>query len=131
MLEASKEVLKSSALEQKNLLDTILDGAQKAAQVVSNIKSISSGSDPKPLEPLYKDTQRKEEDMVKPPQPPSFMAPKSQNPDPIVALCENISTIRQKVEKWLEEPLIPRDDIKPVLKDLYEIHLAAFNMIKK
>jgi hypothetical protein len=55
MLELQRRLVHEQAEEQKNVLDTILAGAQRAAQTVTNIQSIARGNDPKIVEPLYKE----------------------------------------------------------------------------
>ena len=125
MLELSKEIARSQAAEQKNILDTILDGAQKAAQVVNNIKSISSGMEPKQTNPLFCE---KENFMPKAPITPSFM---SQEVDSLSSACDAIATIRSKLDALYKEQIISKIDLQPIMKELYDLHLAVFNQIKK
>jgi hypothetical protein len=133
MLEVSKALAKSQNEEQKNILDTILDGAQKAAQVVQNIKVISSGSDPKPTEPLYHPTIEKEEEMVTPPKMPSFLQkPQAPKTDPLIAVFEAITKVRAKVDALFEIEVIGKADAHDIAKDLYDLHMLAYqNMEKK
>jgi hypothetical protein len=134
MLEVSKELVKSQNEEQKNILDTILDGAQKAAQVVQNIKTISSGSDPKPVEPLYHPQQEEKEDtMVTPPKMPSFLQkPQAPRTDPVIAIFEAIAKVRSKVDALFEIEVIGKADAHEIAKDLYDLHMLAYqNMEKK
>lgn len=134
MLEVSKALAKSQNEEQKNILDTILDGAQKAAQVVQNIKVISSGSDPKPTEPLYHPPQEKEEnEMVTPPKMPSFLQkPQAPKTDPLIAVFEALTKVRSKVDALFEIEVIGKADAHEIAKDLYDLHMLAYqNMEKK
>ncbi len=131
MLEISKGLAKSQAEEQKNLLDTILDGAQKAAQVVQNIKSISTGSDPKATEPLYKPVKEPEA-MINKPQMPSFLQkPTISKNEPMLGIFEAISKIRSKVDALFEIEVIGKADAHEIAKDLYELHMAVYQSIEK
>jgi hypothetical protein len=129
MLELSKEIARSQATEQKNILDTILDGAQKAAQIVNNIQSISSGNDPKPTQPLFKE----EQNMAKPPVAPSFFAvqPTTPEADPFSVACDAISSIRDKMDKIYKTQSYIQSDLQPIIKELYDLHLALYRNIKK
>lgn len=126
MLELSKEIARSQAAEQKNILDTILDGAQKAAQVVNNIKSISSGMEPKQTSPLFCE---KENFMAKTPVIPPFMV--SESDSSLSSTCDAIASIRSKLDALYKDQIIIKVDLQPIMKELYDLHLAVFNQIKK
>lgn len=129
MLEISKSLAKSQAEEQKNLLDTILDGAQKAAQVVQNIKTISTGSDPKSIEPLYK-PQKESETMVTKPQMPSFLKTTTKE-DPMLSVFESLTKIRSKVDSLFEIEVIGKADAHDIAKDLYNLHMSVYSFMEK
>jgi hypothetical protein len=130
MLELSKEIAKSQAAEQKNILDTILDGAQKAAQVVNNIKCISAGDDPKPTSPLYE-----KEPVTMPtkeaPTPPSFAAKSFAPKDPIAMVSEAIESIRSHIETVYQQRSIAKSDLEPIMSALYDLHLDLYEKTKK
>lgn len=129
MLELSKEIAKSQAAEQKNILDTILDGAQKAAQVVNNIKTISAGNDPKPTSSLYEKepvTMPKEA-----PMPPSFAAKSFTTKDPIAMVSEAIESIRSHIETVYQQRSIAKSDLEPIMSALYDLHLDLYEKTKK
>jgi hypothetical protein len=130
MLEISKGLAKSQAEEQKNLLDTILDGAQKAAQVVQNIKTISTGSDPKVIEPLYKPA-KEPEPMVTKPTMPSFLKPTISKQDPMLGVFEAIAKIRSKVDALFEIEVIGKADAHEIAKDLYDLHMSVYQYMDK
>lgn len=139
MLELSKNLAKSQAEEQKVLLDTLLDGAQKAAQVVSNIKCISSGGEPKITTPLYK-PQPSEPIMEKtsmdlrPPMEPTFMAPKTPVFDESKALLsvyDRLGFIQGKLDNIYVTGICGKADLEPLMKDTFELRKNIYEYLKK
>jgi hypothetical protein len=136
MLELSKNLAKSQAEEQKVLLDTLLDGAQKAAQVVSNIKCISSGGEPKVTAPLYKNEPIKEQQVMdlRPPMEPTFMAPKIPVFDDTKALrsvYDRLGFIQGKLDNIYVTGICGKADLEPLIKDCFELRKNIFDVLTK
>ena len=137
MLELQKKLAHEQAEEQKNILDTILAGAQKAAQVVTNIQSIAGGNDPKPVEPLYKEPA-----MRKPIEPPMPLIDiDTEEPCLLAKSLERITETRLKtanVKKLLMSLMQSNPQgaavmavVKAIESELFEINNHIYDFYQK
>ena len=133
MLELQKTLAKSQASEQSRILDTILDGAQKAAQIVTNIKNISLGSAPVVVPELYKEPPilEIEEMKVKAPVPFAEFEPELVQKTKLEEAMEALATLRvnlaaQKRNLGVSGAL-PRVDITAHEAELYRINIMLYD----
>lgn len=134
MLELQKTLAKSQASEQNRILDTILNGVQKAAQVVTNIKNISSGSAALPIPDLYKEPpiiMETEEMKVKAPLPFAEFEPELTLKTKLEEAMEALAALRvnlaaQKRNLGVSGAL-PRVDITAHEAELYRINIMLYD----
>lgn len=136
MLELQRRLVHEQAEEQKNVLDTILAGAQRAAQTVTNIQSIARGNDPKIVEPLYKEPNVMKK-TIEPPMP-FIDIEEEEKPCLLARSLEKMAETRLKAAnvKKLLSPILSTSPggaaalaiVKAIESELYEMnqHLYEF-----
>jgi len=133
MLELQKGLAQSQASEQNRILDTIFNGTQKAAQIVRNIKNISSGEAPVAVPELYKEPPilETEEMKVKAPAPFAEFEPeltlKTKLEEAMEALAAlRVSLAAQKRNLGVSGAL-PRAEITAHEAELYRINIMLYD----
>jgi hypothetical protein len=140
MLQILKTMAYSKSEDQKAMLDTILDGADKAARTVANIRSIKEGKEPSKLEPLYKEpiepepiienfNERKPMTIESPTPPKNIM---SQNMDTtqLEDAYGNANSLRRKLDGYYEQGMIGKKEINEMIIDIFTLQTKLFQMIK-
>ena len=133
MLELQKTLAKSQASEQSRILDTIFNGTQKAAQIVRNIKNISSGSEALPVPDLYKEPPILEPETMKVKAPAPFaefepeLTLKTKLEEAMEALAAlRVSLAAQKRNLGVSGAL-PRAEITAHEAELYRINIMLYD----
>lgn len=146
MLQILKTMAYSKAEDQKAMLDTILDGANKAAQTVANIRSIKEGNEPKKLEPLAKEpvvepiqspspspSFFERNDMgLESPEPPKSISQSTSKLDvaPIQSAYNNVNKIRKKLDAMYEQGVMGKAEINELIVDVFTLQTELFQFLK-
>jgi len=133
MLELQKGLAQSQASEQNRILDTIFNGTQKAAQIVRNIKNISSGETPVAVPELYKEPPilETEEMKVKAPVPFSEFEPELTLKTKLEEAMEALAALRVSLAAQKRNlgasGALPRVDITAHEAELYRINIMLYD----
>lgn len=137
MAQLLKTLALSKSEDQKAMLDTILDGANKAAQTVANIRSIKEGQEPKILDPLYKEqppvnfkTQEKELTMMQEPTPPKSMQQKTAYTNTYEEIYMDLNNIRKKLDTFFESGVCGKNELNELQIDIYAMQTKIWNFIR-
>lgn len=140
MLQILKTMAYSKAEDQKAMLDTILDGADKAARTVANIRSIKEGKDAPKLDPLYKEpiepepmiefNERKSMTIESPQPPKNLVSQNMIDQTQIEDAYGNANSLRRKLDVYYEQGMIGKKEINELLIDIFTLQTKLFQMIK-
>lgn len=139
MLQILKTMVYSKSEDQKHMLDTILDGANKAARTVANIRSIKEGKEPIALDPLAKEpvienisnetTERNFMSPIESPTPPKTQS-SQYSTAPLESIYVDVNVLRKKLDALYESGIIGKNEINELIVETYTLQTKIFNMLK-
>lgn len=138
MLQMIKTMAYSKAEDQRAMLDTILDGADKAARTVANIRSIKEGKEPPILEPLAKEpcapepsiNDERESMNLEQPAPPKQPGNKPNSFEPIEEIYSNVGALRTKLDNYYDTGVVGKKELNELIIDVYTIQTKLFTILK-
>jgi hypothetical protein len=140
MLQILKTMVYSKSEDQKHMLDTILDGANKAARTVANIRSIKEGKEPIALEPLAKEptienisNETNERNCMPPlesPTPPKAQSTSQYSTAPLESIYADVNVLRKKLDAMYETGLAGKNEINELIVETFTLQTKIFNMLK-
>lgn len=121
MLELQKRLARDHVTEQQRIMDTILNGAEKAAKIVTNIRKVKDGEELLDIKPLL---EKKEMFRRKAPEPPVFESVKEVTlKHPIEDILDQFTDVRVMLSN-VRKSVSSSSGIIDVEKRLYDINKA-------
>lgn len=139
MLQILKTMAYSRSEDQRTMLDTILDGADKAARTVANIRSIKEGKEPPVLDPLAaRENQQntnepifeRESMNIEQPVPPPKIPSSAIYTDPIESIYNDTNALRKKLDNYYDAGVLGKKEINELIIDVFTLQTKLFQVLK-